>query len=88
MTVQQGTSEVTVVSASELMGGSSSVEGIDERDDLRATLAVFVEGVFARRLDRTLVCLRARVAEEDAAHARPLAKKLGEFRAGRGVVEV
>ena len=42
----------------------AAVEGIDERYDLVASLAVLVEGILARELDRTLVGLRTRVGEE------------------------
>ena len=42
----------------------AAVEGIDERYDLVASLAVLVERILARELDRTLVGLRTRVGEE------------------------
>ena len=45
----------------------AAVEGIDERYDFVAALAVLVEGVLARQLDRALVGLRARVCKENLA---------------------
>ena len=48
-------------------GHRAPVEGVDERDDLVASLAVFIKGVFTRELDRALVRLRARVGKKHLA---------------------
>ena len=50
----------------------SAVEAVFQRDDLGAPLAVLLDGILPRRLERALVRLRARVCEE-----RPFCARLG-----------
>ena len=71
-------------------GHRSAVEAVHQRDDniTLGVLAVFVKAVFSCDLDRALVCLGARVAEEYLLHSRKLAELCGKVGLHLGVVVV
>ena len=58
----------------------SAVEGVRERDYRRPSLSVFVKRVLSRDLYRTLVGLRAGVAEEDLCETGELYQLLSDLR--------
>ena len=57
----------TVLTGGLKRGHRAAMKGIDERDDLVTPLAVLVERIFARQLDRALVRLRARIGKKHLA---------------------
>lgn len=64
------------------------MEGAGQRDDSASVRAVFIEGIFARRFDRALVRLGARIGEEHARQPRARAKPLGQLGLRRGIIVV
>ena len=69
-------------------GHGAAVEGVAQGDDGAAVLSVAVKAVFAGCFDHALVCLCARVPEENLLRAREGAELLGRRTAGLAVKEV
>ena len=69
-------------------GKRPAVEGILQRDNPAAALAVVVNAVFACKLDRALVRFGPRIAEKYLVEPGAGTKPLGQPAAGGGIVEV
>ena len=64
------------------------MEGVDQRDDLIPALAIGIYAVFAGALDRALVGLGARVAEEHGVQPGAAAELFRQLAVGGGVIQV
>ena len=64
------------------------MEGVDQRDDLIPALAIGIYAVFAGALDRALVGLGARVAEEHGIQPGAAAEFFRQLAVGGGVIQV
>ena len=67
---------------------TAPVEGVDQRNHGGMACPTMVIGVFARRLDRALVGLRAGIAQKDALKSRAPCDFFRKRRRGRRVVQV
>ena len=80
---------VEVVLAGGLQGGDgAAMEGICQRNDGGAALAVLVKGVLPGQLDHALVGLGAGIPEEHAGHAAALHQLLRQLGIGRSIEQV
>ena len=66
----------------------AAMEGVDQRDDLVPALAIGIYAVFAGALDRALVGLGARVAEEHGVQPGAAAELFRQLAVGGGVIQV
>ena len=69
-------------------GESAPVEALVEGDNVVTVCALILGGVFARDLDRALVCFRAGIREEDLLKTGLFAKQLRQLHAGLRVIKV